>query len=283
MLCISRYTDESYAQHYADRRHKFYLEFRCNRPCIKNVDICAKCAEKTDTAVQTSRKFNHGKINEPIPDTSHIFGGKWYHENLIKWGAPPAEVIEFAMKYQKDARGDIVVEQPSYEDITPKKKATTSAGGRTRKPKIAPEPMAALVDASLAVAAAAAPVKKGRKPKIADDSGSEGSDDKKSRKKIIDNPYNTIVSARNKMVYKEVTLPTHIEREIEDIDTDGYDIEYVKLTTFDVGQATYFRDPKKNKLYKKIKENGIGSYIGRWNPETETIITDIPDSDDERE
>ena len=35
MLCLSRYTDDTYAQQFGDGRHKFYLEFRCNRPCLK--------------------------------------------------------------------------------------------------------------------------------------------------------------------------------------------------------------------------------------------------------
>ena len=37
----------------------------------------------------------------------------------------------------------------------------------------------------------------------------------------------------------------------------------------------------KNKLYKKIKDKTIGPYIGRWNPDMDSIHTDIPDSDEE--
>ena len=67
----------------------------------------------------------------------------------------------------------------------------------------------------------------------------------------------------------------------QEIESEGFSIEYIKLSVFEVGQATYFRDSSKNKLYKKIKEKGIGNYVGRWNPDTESIITDIPDSDEE--
>jgi hypothetical protein len=83
------------------------------------------------------------------------------------------------------------------------------------------------------------------------------------------------------MVQKEVVLPTHMEQEREEVDTDGFEIEYVKLSVFSLGDATYFRDSKKNKLYKKIKEKTIGSYVGRYDPSTETVHTDVPDSDDE--
>jgi hypothetical protein len=101
------------------------------------------------------------------------------------------------------------------------------------------------------------------------------------RKKTIETPYSTLVSTTHQMVHKEVSLPTHIESKLEEIDSEGFSIEYIKLSVFEVGQATYFRDSSKNKLYKKIKEKGIGNYVGRWNPDTESIITDIPDSDEE--
>ena len=105
MLCISRCTDETYAQHFGNGRNKFYLEFRCNRPCSNNEKYCTKCCNKSPlNNLQQSRKFNHGDINEPIPDSSHIFGGKWYNDGIRKWGAPPSEIIEFAIKYQNEAR-----------------------------------------------------------------------------------------------------------------------------------------------------------------------------------
>ena len=83
------------------------------------------------------------------------------------------------------------------------------------------------------------------------------------------------------MIQKEVVLPTHMEQDREEVDTDGFEIEYVKLSIFSIGDTTYFRDSKKNKLYKKIKDKTIGSYVGRYDPVSETIHTDVPDSDDE--
>jgi hypothetical protein len=67
---------------------------------------------------------------------------------------------------------------------------------------------------------------------------------------------------------------------MEEVDSSGYTIQYIKLTVFDANGTSYFRDAIKNKLYKKVKDK-IGVYIGRWNPDTDSIITDIPDSDDE--
>ena len=274
MYCISRYTDDTYAQQFGDRRHKFFLEFRCNRPCIKDMELCAKCVEKTaTTTLQHSRKFDHGNINEPIPDKSHIFGGDWYNQGVKKWGAPPSEIIEFALKYQKDARGDFVVEQEIKDEtaIIPITKKRT-------KPKVAEK-----TDSE------SKPVKRTKKPKIAPEQETQQIDEiiqetqkkKSSLKKKEDTPYRTLINKPTQLVHKEVSLPTHLETEIEQIETDDYEIEYVRLTPFEANGTTYFRDSNKNKLYKKIKEKGIGAYVGRWNSNTDSIITDIPDSDDE--
>jgi hypothetical protein len=84
-------------------------------------------------------------------------------------------------------------------------------------------------------------------------------------------------------ICKEVVIPTHIEHQLETVDIDGYDIEYVPLTYIEIDRITYFRDAKKNKLYQMVKDKIIGSYVGRYCPHTETICTEVPDSDEEND
>ncbi len=265
------------------------------------MDCCAKCAEKSDsTKLQHSRKFNHGNVNEAIPDNSHIFGGKWYYDGCQKWGAPPSEIMEFAMQYQKEARGDFVVEQPDYNELSKAKKQsatqemprakktenteTSDANPvpvkRGRKPKVAPDNPESTVTEDKP--------KRTRKPKVAPEvnettteTTTEPPKKRAPRKKTVETPYSSLINNTNVMVHKEATLPTHIESSLEKVDTEGFTIEYIKLVPFEIGAATYFRDIKKNKLYKKIKEKGIGAYVGRWNPDTDSIMSDIPDSDEE--
>jgi hypothetical protein len=296
MLCISRYTDDTYAQHFGDEHHKFYLEFRCNRPCLKDMKCCAKCFEKSSTTVlQHSRKFNHGNVNEPIPDNSHIYGGKWYKNAVKKWGSPPSEIIEFAIQYQKEARQGIINEESINnesinnelymekkesinEEMPLSKKTQIQTPDKNpapikhrRKPKIAP------TESNISN------IQHTRKPKIAPQTHDSSIHPKKEqpKKKNTHTPYSVLVNNKTQLIHKEVSLPTHIETKLEEIDSEGFRIEYVKLTLFEVGQTIYFRDIIKNKLYKKIKEKGVGSYIGRWDPDTESIISNIPDSDDE--
>jgi hypothetical protein len=307
MACIGRYTSEKYAQHFGDGRHKFYLEFRCNAECEEGKDRCEKCEKITNgPVVQYFRTFNHGNVNEPLPDRSHIYGGKWYFNVIKKWGAPPSEIIEFAIQYQKEARKGFIVEQPNYElskdekQYIPQemprakdaKKIDKDADPNTtapivkpvkqsRKPKIAPETSKINetneTNEPIVTIQQIKEAKANKKPKIATEVSSEPKK-RAPRKKAVETPKN---NTSNELSHKEVSLPTHIEKEMEEIDSEGYQIEYIQLTVFEANGSTYFRDSKKNKLYKKIKEKGIGPYVGRWNPNTESIITNIPDSDNE--
>lgn len=283
-LCISRVSAIDARCYFADLKHKFFLEMRCDRPCSDPTKrVCDDCSIKTNSTIQWCRKIDHGTIYDPIPDRSHLFGGNWYEDGVRKWGGPSAESIAIAMEYQRKARmiGDVVVgpsKVPSpSSDMEPVK--------RGRKPKVAKAtvnadntvPVIPIVKEEKVVAntvcvehvvettqvttppAKKAPVKRVRKPKAV----------------------TPVKMADPSMVQKEVVLPTHMEQEREEVDTDGFEIEYVKLSVFALGDVTYFRDSKKNKLYKKIKEKTIGGYVGRYDPVTETIYTDVPDSDDE--
>ena len=307
MFCISRIVDDTLAQKFGNGRNKFYVEQRCFNPCVAGSYVCIRCTSKSTTGVlQTSRKFNHGKVNEPIPDASHIFGGKWYNEGVNKYGQPDADSIQFAFDYQKKARGGIdipVVEQnvviePVHMPAPTKKK--------NHLPKMIDNDGTADVkqeqkqeqEQGQEQEQTAKPTKKrASKPKlILEEStepplNNEGKPKSKtikivkprSKKTETPSPYSSIIAETPQLVHKEISLPTHIETTLEEIDTEGFDIEYVKLSTIQIGGATYLIDSTKNKLYKKIKEKGVGAYVGRWNSNTDMIVADIPDSDDERD
>lgn len=281
MLCLSRVTDERYARRFGDGEHKYYFEIRCNQPCVEGRDICKKCVKiYPECKNQFCRYFPHGKVTEPIPERSHIFGGKWYLDHVVEWGEPSQEMVRFAQQHQEAARKGCEV--PSKED-----KPSMMQEMPPRKPKVVEEP---------SVVAAIAPVKRSRKLKIAEQTKPvedkpmmdvpaidanpviEVKPKKKAApKKKKEVPPSPVVTT---LVHKEVVIPTHKEDTMEELDTEGYDIKYVKLSLFELDQVKYFRDSKKNKIYKRNKDK-IGEYIGRFDPDTESIDADIPDSDDE--
>ncbi len=80
---------------------------------------------------------------------------------------------------------------------------------------------------------------------------------------------------------KDSCIPTLYEEAMEEHTLSDYETENVYLTLFTLDSVTYFRDANKNKLYRRIKEKTLGPYVGRYDPFTETLVTDVPDSDDE--
>jgi hypothetical protein len=74
--------------------------------CSNKVDvagsICSTCSacKKVSQDVTPSMKTFHGKLSEPIPDTSHIYGSKWYWDRVEKYGAVNAIWLVDAQKAQ---------------------------------------------------------------------------------------------------------------------------------------------------------------------------------------
>lgn len=157
MRCISRYTDEKYSQKFGDNYHNFYVEMRCN---IKsNTDICSKCFKKTNTKSQHSRTFDHGKIHEAIPDNSHIFGSKWYHDSVKKYGVPSNKVLALAEKYRLGAnmeepvkpvnQVEPIVPTPTQVEPKPVKPQNPVKSKPKRRPPVANTPELVYKDVTL--------------------------------------------------------------------------------------------------------------------------------------
>ncbi len=57
------------------------------------------------------------------------------------------------------------------------------------------------------------------------------------------------------------------------------DVETVRLVLLEHAGKTYYHDPTKHKLYTRIGAKAVGAYVGRWDPRSERICTDVHDSD----
>jgi len=217
-------------------------------------------------------------MSEPIPDHSHIFGGKWYNERVHDWGAPSEEVIALALQHQAEARQFYIIPTitsskadsvSTLHDMGRPKKVVdenTEPVKRTRKPKVGVMPSETVATAEVAVEVSAEVVEK--KPKAP----------RKKPTKPKEEPVKVEVH-----ICKEVVIPTHIEEKIEEVDTQDYEIEYIILTFLEVDKTIYYHDAKKQKIYEIIKNKEIGPYVGRYCPRTESICTDVPDSDEEKD
>lgn len=58
-------------------------------------------------------------------------------------------------------------------------------------------------------------------------------------------------------------------------------VEVIKVKLFEHDGVQYYREPTKNKLYKRLGNGSIGPYHGRWIPKMKTIDTTIPDADED--
>ena len=286
MLCLSRITDPSHARHFGDGVHKFYLEMRCPQPALPHQRICQKCTKiYAECKNQFCGLYDHAKVNEPVPDRSHMYGGKWYLEKVKEWGEPPREILALAIQYQENARQGLEIKESEPSMITemsaaePKKKGRAKAASEDLKPAAAPsedlKPEALKQKTKKAEKPAEEPKDKPKiaKPKIAKP---------KVAKPKVAKPKVSPKQTSEASNHKEVAIPTHMEKTMEEFDTDGFEIEYVSLVPFEVNETNYFRDRKKEKLYKNTK-GSIGYYVGRWDPDTESIHTEVPDSDEEDE
>lgn len=315
--CISRIAELKTVQRFGDGKRRFFLEYRCNNPCMPDSDICEKCIVKEDNYPNPHlRRFNHGKVNEPIPDNSHIYGGKWYFDGVKKWGAPSYDIVEFALQCQEEARKGFVVDDVVYE------KDETSKEEQINTNKKMPRAKKAVTndEGNKAEDTSDVPVKKTRRTKAVKkvEDGQEQDHTKvleqsqvsteikeeivlpkpktRTKSSTVDGavPKKRVAARRKEsltnrppnelnILPKEscCVMPTLIENTFDEYDTTDFDVVYVHVELFEVNGTQYIRDPNKNKLYKKLKDNKIGEYIGRYNSETSEIEYEVPDSDSE--
>jgi hypothetical protein len=295
--CHTRITSPKTLQYFADGVHKFYLEYCCERPCVDGRDRCKSCIKiHAGARSQFDSTYPHGHMSEPIPDHSHIFGGTWYQQRVGLWGEPSPQAIALAMQHQREARQYIPVASKANM-------ASISQDMARKKVSEATSSVAEAVAETVAeTVASVEPLKKPRKPRVSRNTVTAVTAVTENaveilpiveqvaqvpikpakKKKATKAPTVESAPVQESRICKEVVIPTHIEQHIEEIDANDYEIEYVPLTFIDIEHTTYFRDAK-NKLYQKIKEKIIGPYIGRYCPHTESICTEVPDSDEEND
>jgi len=218
------------------------VERCCGKPCEET--LCKACIIKRPTKHQMHRCYDHGLITEPIPDHSQIFGGKWYEDRVKKWGVPAEEDLEYAREAQEEARKPKVI---SILLDMPKKEV--------KKPRVSSKAKEELKELRDSLASEKVKVKPKTKAK--------------AKVKAKENPYEIKEDKELERVFPE------FQEQLETFDIDGYELEWVKLNTIQIGTTIYYVD-QKQKLYSKDRR-----YIGRYDPIKEEIHTEISDSDEE--
>ncbi len=245
--CLARIVRDSDRGSFGDGSY-FYHELRCSHNSLKDSDFCQYCV-KRQSKVVTSWTTNmptlpYGRITDPLPPESHIFGSHWYTEKAQKKGAPSEIEMARAKKAQLDARGIQEEKAPEVVSDTQKKRKFKVVGSQAATvPVAAPAPPAAV---------AVEKPKRVRKFKVA-----------------LPTPVALPVSVPSKAVESR-EQPIQITEE---------DVLVIKVKKFEHNGRWYFLNSSKDKLYSIGSDGAPFQYCGRWNREKQTIDADIHDSD----
>ena len=97
---------------------------------------------------------------------------------------------------------------------------------------------------------------------------------RKAKAKPVANAAEPVVTVAP--IIQQTITATYVEAE-----EDPLDVEVIKVQAFPVDGKEYYRDPIKNKLYKRLIGGGVGAYVGRYSPKDQQLHEDIEDSDRE--
>lgn len=261
MWCQKRITYPALAVKFGDGKHRFYLESVCAAKVDQGQKLCNECLNKVvQTKTQDSHTFPHGVVSGPYTKESHMYDSDWYKAKVATYGAPAEAIVELAMQAQALAR----------------------AGKGIRKQEDITAAVAVAAPSTVAVAAATEPEakkKRGRKPS-----------EKKETEKKEPKPRAPKRAIKVLPVPEPVAQPTNVLVPIQQVPLDApvetmddpipvSDIIQVILRPFSHNNVRYWRDGERDKVYKRTADGKRGPYVGRWCSQTQTIVSDAPDSD----
>ena len=277
LLCESRLAKKGYYISFGNKKGRCYLEFRCNKKANTTSGLCTSCETKNSNCrTQDTRTFQHGRVWEPIPEKSQIFGGVWYYESLEKNGEPLSVDIETALQHQKEARKGY----PPIDDMPPPAKLTKTT--KTPKKKVQTDQQQNTImdafDMSSSLSSLAtditettvetvetSPISK-RKQKEADPDKSEKS--QRSQRSQRSAPKRKIVAPPNDFT---VTLPVQVPDQIivypiyvEEVEEpyEIAEIEYITVSEFEYNDDLYYKCNEDNRIFEYLNDGGMGECIG---------------------
>jgi len=101
MKCHARLTKWTTRSVIGEGKHYALQAYVC-RGTVQEGLLCIACSNRSRTHAKNVLRL-HGLLTEPIPDTSHIYGGSWYWRQVEKHGKPPPEWIVEAASRQAEA------------------------------------------------------------------------------------------------------------------------------------------------------------------------------------
>jgi hypothetical protein len=272
----------------------FHIPYRCEKREIKG-GLCEFCIAKERRTAEhleaagggmVKRGLHsgmlHGRVGEPIPPWSRIFGGEWYNLKLAAGCTVSAETMARAKKavaatgQQSEAEGSSEAAEATAVAVAAVQKPKGKPG---RKPKAATatEAAAGPVQTKLSIAelrkAAAEQKAAASTPVVAAPTPSPApvvTAPKPAPKKMTPKKAGAAAPAAPSIGIAEAFVEQTTESPVEDV------VE-IKVRRLELdGGRSYYLDSKKQKVYDmKFK------YVGRYSAEKAAIDRSFPDSDAE--
>jgi hypothetical protein len=245
------------------RNTRIHFEYRCKGKSIDQ-NLCNRCLErKTKRSNNFSQKY-HGLVTEPYFEDSLFYGSPAFESKVKKLGMPSEDDMARAKKAQEEARKGVMIEKPKVmaeQPIVSESKPEPKKRGRKKATEPVPVPL---------------PPPPPPEPEPHPDPTPPPPPNPEPK------------PTQTKRTYKKKAKPVVPEKSVVPIQavetsTLPTEVEIVKIVVrpFFANNTQYFRDPVKNKLYGVGKDKRPSNYVGRWDPESETIDTEFPDSDAE--
>ena len=90
MQCLGLRANLEVKFFFADKKHYFHGPRRCKNTA-RHDDLCRTCQNRNREVDQYDSQFDHGRIDQPIPKWSKLYGGVLYKIGEIKYGKPSSE------------------------------------------------------------------------------------------------------------------------------------------------------------------------------------------------
>jgi hypothetical protein len=217
-----------------------WTEFRCPNVVSGDAKICVGCSNKLPKyKYQSSQKCDHGLIGGPYPVDSKLYGSLFYLRE-VKDG--------FALLDADELRA---------------KEAVATAVSKMPKKKI----VATVVEVAQVAEVAVAPAPPAPIPKP-----------KKTPIKVKVKPTNTVTVSAPVIPLSDTSATMLESMALPPITVS--EVIIVKVRKVRHKGKDYYFDSNSGKLYNALaKDAGVGAYAGRYNPESDILDNEYPDSD----
>jgi hypothetical protein len=204
---------------------------------------------------------------------SHLYDSPWYHESVKTYGSPSSDDIALAMEAQRrskhgtktKAMKDLLAVLTSKHTVSEESEVTITLDMPPTKHS-PPKPASKVPEPVEIKETAPVKEKPKRKPR--------------AKPSVVQPPAVSVIEELQKPVATTVAATIKLAENGDD-PIEAKELIRIVLRTLVHNGKAYWRDGDREKLYEKTKHGGKGSYVGRWDSVSQSILREAPDTDED--